>query len=94
MTVYVVRETNTNEMGSSSPCEDCHRKLLSLGIKKIVYSEDSKTLKSCRTDEYVPYGVSLGRRYIENKFEHSKRREKNDHDHNHYHNKCHNCPEH
>ena len=60
-------------MGSSSPCEDCHRKLLSLGVKKIVYSDDSETLISCRPEEYTSYGPSIGRKYIENDFKYSSR---------------------
>lgn len=60
-------------MGSSSPCEDCHRKLLSLGVKKIIYSDDSETLISCRPEEYTPYGTSIGRKYIENDFKYSSR---------------------
>ena len=51
-------------MGSSSPCEDCHRKLLDLGIKRVIYSDENNQLISVKPCDYVPYGPSLGRKYI------------------------------
>ena len=51
-------------MGSSSPCEDCHKKLLDLGIKRIIYSGDNNQLFSVKPKDYIPYGPSLGRKYI------------------------------
>lgn len=71
MTVYVVRHTACNEMGPSSPCMDCHKNLMELGIKRIVYSESDGSLTSCRPRDYVPYGPSLGRRYIKSGFKYS-----------------------
>ncbi len=52
-------------MGSSCPCQDCHQKLLKLGVKKIVYSNDENKITSCKPCEYESYGPSLGRKYIE-----------------------------
>ena len=71
MTIYVVRHTAKDDMGSSSPCSDCHRKILELGIKRIIYSESDGTLTSSRPCDYKPYGETLGRRYIENDFKFS-----------------------
>ena len=64
-----------NTLGSSSPCKDCHRKLLSLGIKRIVYSDNDKQFVRIKPDDYVPYGNSTGRRYIENDYKYTSKKQ-------------------
>ena len=60
-----------NSTGSSSPCEDCHRKLISLGIKRIIYTCKNSEIMSQKPTECIPYGPSTGRRYIKNDFKFS-----------------------
>ena len=57
--------------GSSSPCEDCHRKLVSLGIKRIIYTCKNSEIMCQKPTECIPYGPSTGRRYIKNDFKFS-----------------------
>ena len=40
ITLYVSRCKSDMTVGNSAPCEDCHRKMLKLGIKRIVYTGD------------------------------------------------------
>ncbi len=60
-----------NSLGSSSPCQDCHRKLLSLGIKRIIYTGENNNVHKKKIQDCVPYGVSTGSRYIKNDFKYS-----------------------
>lgn len=55
-------------LGASSPCKDCHRKLVSLGIKRVVYSEKNNEFIRAKPSEINPYGETTGRRYIENDY--------------------------
>ena len=79
ITLYVVRLSKTDDdtLKDSRPCIDCHKKLIQLGIKKIIYSTDNG-IDGCKTIDYKPYKRSLGHRYINNGFTHSKDEEYND----------------
>ncbi len=60
-----------NTLGSSSPCKDCHRKLLSLGIKRIIYTGENNSIHKQKIHECIPYGASTGTRYIQNDFKYN-----------------------
>ena len=67
VTLYVSRCKSDMTVGNSAPCEDCHRKMLKFGIKRIVYTGDDKLI-SVKPDEYESYGKSIGKKYLENDF--------------------------
>lgn len=67
ITVYVVRQKTETILGSSSPCQNCHNKMIILNIKRIVYS-DIDDIISIKPSEYHSYGYSHGRKYIENNY--------------------------
>ena len=71
ITMYIVRTMSDKTTGSSSPCEDCHRKLVSLGIKRIIYTCKNSEIMCQKPTECIPYGPSTGRRYIKNDFKYS-----------------------
>ena len=65
-----------NTLGSSSPCKDCHRKLLSLGIKRIIYTGENNNVHKQKIQECIPYGASTGTRYIQNDFKYNSKSSK------------------
>jgi hypothetical protein len=57
----------SGELRNSSPCLDCYNKMISLGIKNIVYSLNDDIIKT-RLIHFKPQQYSLGRQYIMNGF--------------------------
>lgn len=60
----------------SAPCQDCHKTLMELGIKRLVYSNGLGDFTSCKMTDYISKSASLGRRYIESDFTLGKKSEK------------------
>ena len=73
LTLYVVRVSYDGTVHDSAPCSDCHKTLLELGIKRVVYSNSEGDLTSCKMTEYQAKSSTLGRRYIESNFQLGKK---------------------
>ena len=87
ITLYVVRVSYNGDIHDSAPCSDCHKTLTKIGIKRVVYSNESGDFTSCKMSEYVPKSLSLGRRFIESDFTLGKLPKKTIQDHK-YNDKC------
>lgn len=59
----------------SAPCQDCHKTLMELGIKRLVYSNSLGDFTSCKMRDYISKSASLGRRFIESDFKLGKKSE-------------------
>ena len=59
----------------SAPCQDCHKTLIELGIKRLVYSNGLGDFTSCKMTDYISKSASLGRRFIESDFTLGKKSE-------------------
>lgn len=43
--MYVVRLRKTQRFGMSFPCENCQKKIIALGIKRVYYTDDDSKVK-------------------------------------------------
>ncbi len=55
-------------MGNSGPCSSCHEKILKLGVKKMVYSDENNQLVSVKPCHYHTQHITLGHKYEMNGF--------------------------
>ena len=63
-----MRVSYNGTIQDSAPCKDCHKTLMELGIKRLVYSNGLGDFTSCKMTDYISKSASLGRRYIESDF--------------------------
>jgi hypothetical protein len=76
ITLYVVRAKGCDGkkkkdefyMGDSSPCVDCYKKMIHLGVKTIVYSDENNKIVKTKLRDYNPKVLSCGRRFINNNY--------------------------
>ena len=51
-TLYVVRKDSKGNLQDSAPCQDCHKTILELNIKKIFYSGKENSILFCKPINY------------------------------------------
>jgi len=76
--LYIVRVSYNGTIQDSAPCQDCHKTLMELGIKRLVYSNGVGDFTSCKMTDYISKSASLGRRFIESDFTLGKVKKNND----------------
>ena len=65
-TLYVVRRDPKGGMQDSAPCKDCHKTILQLKIKKIVYSSSNDNIIVCKPCDYQTGHECQGRKHLNN----------------------------
>lgn len=62
LTMYIVRYKNSTKSasGHSAPCSNCIKKINQVGIKKIVYIDNTGVIKKCLSNNYYTEYVTPG----------------------------------
>ena len=64
MTLYIVRQDSRGNLQESAPCRDCLAVIISLNIKKIIFSSSDNTFKTYKPNECEICHESQGRKYL------------------------------
>lgn len=70
-------DTNGNYR-NSAPCKNCYSVISSLGIKRIIFSDDDDKFKIVKTSEYKTEHISNGNRYLNMSDQEKRDRRKKD----------------
>ena len=74
--LYVVRRDSNGLMQDSAPCKDCHKMILHLNIKKIVYSSTDNNIIVCKPCNYVTEHECQGKKLLKDLASEVKKRSK------------------
>ena len=67
-----MRQNTNGDLQDSAPCQDCHNIMLSLQLKKIVYSAPNNTFLTCKPQEYKTEHTSQGNKFFKSKIQNPK----------------------
>lgn len=66
-TLYIARCDSNNNLTESAPCNNCLNTIISLKIKKIVYSSRDNNIVSINPENLTINHISSGTKFLKNK---------------------------